>query len=151
MTAGAATDLFTVNQLAEELGVTARAIRFYEAKGLIAPGRAGTTRVFDRRDRARLLLVLRGKRLGFTLGEIAEYLDLYDADPSQRAQVALLLEKVRNRCAEMEAQRRDLDEALGDPGRAAIVQVHVDADDVPPLLARLGEAVARLQSAARAG
>ncbi|MBX6742408.1 MAG: MerR family transcriptional regulator, partial [Acetobacteraceae bacterium] len=69
-------ELYTVNQLAAELGITGRAIRFYEAKGLIAPRRAGTTRVFDRRDRARLLLVLRGKRLGFSLAEIREFLDL---------------------------------------------------------------------------
>src|SRR5919112_4739402 len=90
-TAPPAHDLLTVNQLAEELGVTPRAIRFYEAKGLIAPRRAGTTRVFDRRDRARLLLVLRGKRLGFSLAEIREFLDLYDADHSQHSQLSLLL------------------------------------------------------------
>ena len=109
---GAATDLFTVNQLAEELGVTARAIRFYEAKGLIAPRRAGTTRVFDRRDRARLLLVLRGKRLGFSLASIREFLDLYDADRSQGAQLRLLLEGTRERIRELERQRVDLDQTL---------------------------------------
>lgn len=112
MTAGAATDLFTVNQLAEELGVTARAIRFYEAKGLIAPRRAGTTRVFDRRDRARLLLVLRGKRLGFSLASIREFLDLYDADRSQGAQLRLLLDSTRGRIRELERQRVDLDQTL---------------------------------------
>lgn len=107
-------ELFTVNQLAEELGVTARAIRFYEAKGLIAPRRAGTTRVFDRRDRARLLLVLRGKRLGFSLAEIREYLDLYDADRSQVSQVNALLGKTRERIAVLEQQRRDLDQTLAE-------------------------------------
>ena len=112
MTGGAAADLFTVNQLAEELGVTARAIRFYEAKGLIAPRRAGTTRVFDRRDRARLLLVLRGKRLGFSLASIREFLDLYDADRSQGAQLRLLLESTRGRIRELERQRVDLDQTL---------------------------------------
>ena len=110
--AAAATDLFTVNQLAEELGVTARAIRFYEAKGLIAPGRAGTTRVFDRRDRARLMLVLRGKRLGFSLASIREFLDLYDADRSQGAQLRLLLDSTRGRIRELERQREDLDRTL---------------------------------------
>jgi DNA-binding transcriptional MerR regulator len=105
---------FTVNQLAEELDVTPRAIRFYEAKGLIAPQRAGTTRVFSRRDRARLLLILRGKRLGFSLAEIAEYLDLYDADRSQVEQVRLLLDRARGRIAELEAQRRDLDQTIGE-------------------------------------
>ena len=112
MRKGAATDLFTVNQLAEELGVTARAIRFYEAKGLIAPRRAGTTRVFDRRDRARLLLVLRGKRLGFSLASIREVLDLYDADRSQGAQIRLFLERARERIRELERQRVDLDQTL---------------------------------------
>ena len=108
----AAADLFTVNQLAEELGVTARAIRFYEAKGLIAPRRAGTTRVFDRRDRARLMLVLRGKRLGFSLASIREFLDLYDADRSQGAQLRLLLDSTRGRIRELERQRVDLDQTL---------------------------------------
>jgi DNA-binding transcriptional MerR regulator len=106
--------LYSVNQLASELGVTARAIRLYEAKGLIAPQRAGHARVFNRRDRARLLLVLRGKRLGFSLDEIREYLDLYDADRSQVSQVRRLLDHTRRRLAELEAQRRDLDQALGE-------------------------------------
>ncbi len=109
---GAAADLFTVNQLAEERGVTARAIRFYEAKGLIAPRRVGTTRVFDRRDRARLMLVLRGKRLGFSLASIREFLDLYDADRTQAAQLRLLLESTRGRIRELERQRVDLDQTL---------------------------------------
>ena len=119
MTAAAATagrdaqaELFTVNQLAEELGVTARAIRFYETKGLIAPRRAGSTRVFDRRDRARLLLVLRGKRLGFSLASIREFLDLYDADRTQAAQLRLLLDSTRERIRELERQRVDLDQTL---------------------------------------
>jgi DNA-binding transcriptional MerR regulator len=105
-------EFFTVNQLAEELGITARAIRFYEAKGLIAPRRAGTTRVFDRRDRARLLLVLRGKRLGFSLASIREFLDLYDADRTQAAQLRLLLDSTRERIRELERQRLDLDQTL---------------------------------------
>ena len=108
------TELFSVNQLADQLGVTPRAIRFYEVKGLIAPRRAGTTRVFDRRDRARLLLVLRGKRLGFSLTEIREFLDLYDADHTQHSQISLLLARVRARIAELEQQRRDLDQTLGE-------------------------------------
>ena len=108
------TELFTVNQLAEELGVTPRAIRFYEVKGLIAPRRAGTTRVFDRRDRARLLLVLRGKRLGFSLAEIREFLDLYDADRSQASQLGLLLARVRQRITELERQRRDVEQTLSE-------------------------------------
>lgn len=107
-----APEFFTVNQLAEELGVTARAIRFYEAKGLLAPSRAGTTRVFNRRDRARLMLVLRGKRLGFSLASIREFLDLYDADRTQAAQLRLLLDSTRERIRELERQRVDLDQTL---------------------------------------
>jgi DNA-binding transcriptional MerR regulator len=107
-------ELFTVNQLAEELGVTPRAIRFYEVKGLLSPRRAGTTRVFDRRDRARLQLILRGKRLGFSLAAIREFLDLYDADPSQISQLSLLLGRTRQRIAELEQQRRDIEQTLGE-------------------------------------
>jgi DNA-binding transcriptional MerR regulator len=110
----AMSELFSVNQLAQELDVTPRAIRFYEVKGLIAPRRAGTTRVFDRRDRARLLLVLRGKRLGFSLAEIRDYLDLYDADRSKATQVTVLLTKTRARIAELEQQQRDLEQTLGE-------------------------------------
>jgi DNA-binding transcriptional MerR regulator len=107
-------DLFTVNQLADDLGVTPRAIRFYEVKGLLSPRRAGTTRVFDRRDRARLQLILRGKRLGFSLAAIREFLDLYDADPSQISQLSLLLGRTRQRIAELEQQRRDIEQTLGE-------------------------------------
>src|SRR5271170_1250244 len=76
-----AAGLFSVSQLAGQLGVTARTIRFYEDKHLISPQRAGTTRVYTPRDRARLTLILRGKRLGFSLREVKEFLDLYDAVP----------------------------------------------------------------------
>ncbi|MCU0887446.1 MAG: MerR family DNA-binding transcriptional regulator [Rubritepida sp.] len=112
--APAAPELFTIQQLAEELGVTQRAIRFYETKGLLKPQRVGTMRVFGRRDRARLQLILRGIRLGFTLAEVREYLDLYDADPTQREQMRLLLARVTARIAALEAQRRDLDQALAE-------------------------------------
>jgi DNA-binding transcriptional MerR regulator len=107
-------ELYTVNQLAEQLGVTPRSIRFYEAKGLLAPRRAGTTRVFGARDRARLTLILRGKRLGFSLAEIREYLELYDADRTQRKQVQLLLNKTRERIAGLEQQSRDLMQTLAE-------------------------------------
>jgi DNA-binding transcriptional MerR regulator len=106
------TDLFSVTELAEELGITPRAIRFYETKGLIKPQRAGTTRVYTHRDRARMQLILRGKRLGFTLADIREYLDMYDVDPSQVKQVQLLLEKVERRIDELEQQREDLETTL---------------------------------------
>ncbi len=106
------TDLYSVTELAAELGVTPRAIRFYETKGLIKPQRAGTTRVYNHRDRGRMQLILRGKRLGFTLADIKEYLDMYDLDPSKAKQVKLLLEKVERRIGELEQQREDLETTL---------------------------------------
>jgi DNA-binding transcriptional MerR regulator len=106
------TDIYSVTELADELGITPRAIRFYETKGLIKPRRAGTTRVYTHRDRARMQLILRGKRLGFSLADIKEYLDMYDLDPSQEKQVQLLLEKVNRRIDELEQQREDLETTL---------------------------------------
>jgi DNA-binding transcriptional MerR regulator len=105
-------EMLTVTELARETGITARAIRFYESKGLLKPKRAGTTRVYTHRERGRLQLILRGKRLGFTLTDIGEYLDLYDADPTQQDQIALLLEKVNARIQELEAQKTDLEVSL---------------------------------------
>jgi DNA-binding transcriptional MerR regulator len=89
--------LYTVTELAKELGMTPRAVRFYEDKGLIVPRRAGTTRVYSGRDRARMILILRGKRLGFSLSTIKEYLDLYDTDITQHAQLRLLLADATDR------------------------------------------------------
>ncbi len=105
---------WTVGELARELGVTPRTIRFYEDRGLILPGRAGTTRVYAPRDRARLILILRGKQLGFSLREIRDYLDLYDADPAHAGQIRLLLDKVRTRVAQLDEQKTALDETLAE-------------------------------------
>lgn len=103
---GAAGERFlTVTQLARELGITARTIRFYEDKGLICPQRAGTTRIYTARDRARMILVLRGKNLGFSLREIKEYLDLYDADHTQVEQLRALLAGVHRRLELLREQR----------------------------------------------
>ncbi len=107
-------NLYTVTELARELGVTPRAIRLYEDKGLIEPQRAGITRVFTRRDRGRLILILRGKRLGFTLREVGEWLDLYDADPDQVEQMRLLLSRARDRIAALERQHADLGQTLAE-------------------------------------
>ncbi|AXO13210.1 MULTISPECIES: MerR family DNA-binding transcriptional regulator [Thalassospira] len=103
---------YTVPELADDLGITPRTIRFYEQKGLLNPQRAGTTRVYTRQDRAKLLLILRGKRLGFSLREIADYLDLYGADPTQAEQIKMLLERVRERITDLEEQRQALDVTL---------------------------------------
>ena len=107
-------ELYSVTELANDLGVTPRTLRFYEDKGLIAPQRAGTTRVYTRRDRGRLMLILRGKRLGFTLSEVRDWLDLYEVDPDQSAQMTHLRDKVCQRIATLERQRDDLEATLGE-------------------------------------
>jgi DNA-binding transcriptional MerR regulator len=106
--------LYTVTELAKELGMTARAVRFYEDKGLITPQRAGTTRVYSARDRARMILILRGKRLGFSLSTIKEYLDLYDTDITQHAQLRLLLAAVAKRRDQLVMQRQAIEDALSE-------------------------------------
>jgi len=106
--------VFAIGELAEEFAITTRAIRFYEARGLLAPARSGTARSYSRRDRARLMLILRGKNLGFTLEDIGEYLALYDEDPSQMTQTSLLLDKVERHIADLQQKRVDLDRALGE-------------------------------------
>lgn len=107
-------DLFAIADLAREFGISTRAIRFYEAKGLLTPERVGATRVFRRRDRARLMLILRGKRLGFSLRDISEYLSLYDADRTQTTQVQRLVEMVDRRLVLLENQMTDLQTTLGE-------------------------------------
>lgn len=106
-------DLFAIADLAQEFGISTRAIRFYEAKGLLHPERVGGTRVFRRRDRARLILILRGKRLGFSLRDISDYLSLYDAH-SQTAQVNLLVQKVDERLQLLEQQLGDLQTTIAE-------------------------------------
>jgi DNA-binding transcriptional MerR regulator len=107
-------DLFAIADLAREFGISTRAIRFYEAKGLLNPERVGATRVFRRRDRARLMLILRGKRLGFSLRDISEYLSLYDADRTQTTQVQRLVEMVDKRLVLLENQMTDLQTTLAE-------------------------------------
>ncbi len=104
----------TVTQLARDLGITARTIRFYEDKGLITPQRAGSTRVYTGRDRARMILILRGKRLGFSLREIKDYLDLYDVDHTQSEQIRLLRAAVAKRLASLREQFEALQETIAE-------------------------------------
>ena len=106
--------LWTIGELAEELALTTRAIRFYEAKGLIAPDRRGVARSYTRRDRARMLLILRGKNLGFTLEDIKEYLELYDADPAHLAQLKLLAAKVDAHIDGLDRKRADIERTLAE-------------------------------------
>lgn len=101
---------YTISQLAREFEVTPRALRFYEDKGLLTPRRDGMNRVYSHRDRARLQLILRGKRVGLSLIEIKEILDLYKVD--QRAQAQIALKKYKARIVALEAQREDIDAAI---------------------------------------
>lgn len=106
--------LYSTAELADAAGVTPRTVRFYETRGLLKPRRAGAIRVFTYIDRARLSLILRGKRLGFSLREIGDYLDLYGADPGQRSQLSYVVDKSRERIAELEDKLRDLQAAIKD-------------------------------------
>ena len=105
-----------IQDAAKALGVTMRTLRFYEDKELIAPKRVGTTRIYSRRELGRMQLILRGKRLGFTIREIRDFLDLYDADPQHQEQTRKLLAKVRERIKVLEDQRRELDQTLDELG-----------------------------------
>lgn len=103
---------YTIGELAQEFDVTTRAIRFYEDQGLLSPTRNGQARVYSARDRVRLKLVLRGKRLGFSLGEIGEMLDLYDADPSEVGQLQYFVSKLDERRAQLNQQQHDIQVTL---------------------------------------
>ncbi|HEX8384450.1 MAG TPA: MerR family DNA-binding transcriptional regulator [Sphingomonas sp.] len=107
-------DHYSITDLCAEFGVTPRALRFYEDEGLIAPERRGTTRIYSHRDRARLAWILRGKRVGFSLGEIREMIDLYDLGDGRRVQRAVTADRCRDRIAALEAQKRDIDAAIGE-------------------------------------
>jgi DNA-binding transcriptional MerR regulator len=107
-------EIYSVTELAKDLGITPRTIRFYEAQGLISPQRAGTTRVYTYRDRARMELILRGKRLGFSLKDIKEFLDLYVVDTTQVEQIQLLVQKVQGRIAQLEDQRQAVETSLAE-------------------------------------
>ena len=103
---------YGIAELAREFAITARTIRYYEDHGLIAPLRAGQRRVYSARDRVRLRLIMRGKRLGFSLEDIREMLDMYDADPSEVAQLRLVLERIESRQASLRQQQRDIEAML---------------------------------------
>jgi len=105
---------WTIAEVAEEFGVTHRTVRHYEELGLITPERRGTTRVYHRRDRTRLALILRGKRLGFPLEEIRTIIDLYDVPRGRRSQLEYVLGQIDERRTDLEQRRRDLDAALAE-------------------------------------
>jgi len=105
---------FSISELCEEFGVTPRALRFYEDEKLIAPRRQGLARIYSHRDRARLAWILRGKRVGFSLADIREMIDLYDAGDGRRTQREFTVAKCRERIDLLQSQRNDIDEAIAE-------------------------------------
>ena len=107
-------DSYSISDLSEEFGVTARALRFYEDEGLIAPERQGLARIYSRRDRARLAWILRGKRVGFSLSDIREMIDLYDADEDHEEQRRVTVQKCTARIDLLTRQKADIDAAIAE-------------------------------------
>ncbi|MEY3961190.1 MAG: hypothetical protein RIR14_1844 [Pseudomonadota bacterium] len=107
-------DTLTIREMCDAFDVSPRTLRFYEAKELLSPIRLGTRRLFTKQDRARLRLILRGKRFGFSLEEIRQLLDMYDRDGSNEAQLLRTYDIAKDRLAQMEAQRAELDVAIAD-------------------------------------
>lgn len=106
--------LFSISELCREFDVTPRTLRFYEQKGLLSPARRGWTRIFNYRDRARLQLILRGKRVGFSLDEIKELLDLYNLRDGQLTQLQVASVKMRERLGALRQQRAEIEETIAD-------------------------------------
>ncbi len=105
-------DLKSIAEASEALGVTQRTLRFYEDKGLIQPKRVGSMRVYSRREMARMQLIMRGKRLGFSIREIGEFLSLYDHDPDQVVQAQRMIEATQHRLTELRQQREAIDQTI---------------------------------------
>jgi DNA-binding transcriptional MerR regulator len=105
---------YTIRQLTKEMGVTSRTLRHYEDEGLLSPERQGQSRIYSPRDRARLTLILRGRRVGFSLAEMREILDLYNSEDHGIAQFQHSRKKFIERIAALEAQRKDIDESIAE-------------------------------------
>jgi DNA-binding transcriptional MerR regulator len=126
-------DTLTIREMCDAYDVTPRTLRFYESKELLSPIRAGTKRLFTRTDRARLQLILRGKRFGFSLEDIRQLLDMYDRNGSNHAQLTRTFDLARQRLAQMQAQRAELDTAINElaaqlaEGEAALAAFRVDS------------------------
>ncbi len=130
---------FSIRQLCEEFGCTPRALRFYEDKAMLSPGRKGMNRVYTPKDRVRLQLIVRGKRLGLPLNEIREILDLYDVDHSGAQQAARTLRKFQERMVALEAQRLDIDNVLEELKAGCEEMERRLAETRPDLLPQAGD------------
>lgn len=109
---------YSITELCKEFGVTARALRFYEQRKMLAPQRCGEARAFTYRDRARLQLILRGKQFGFTLAEIKGWLDLYQPDGDNTKQLQMALPKLQSQLKRLQRERLEMDEAIADLERS---------------------------------
>ena len=134
---------YTISELAAEFGVTPRAIRFYEDENLLSPTRQGQSRIYAPRDRARLALILRGKRVGFSLDEIKEMLDLYDVKDGQATQLAYTIKKFSERISSLERQRADIEHSLEEL-RAARARLEVMLSEKQPHRVRSNDEHGRL-------
>ncbi len=137
---------FSIRQLGLEFGVTARALRFYEDRGLLAPERVGQNRLYHSRDRARLQLILRGKRVGFSLAEMREMLDLYDENDGGAVQMAKSLGRFRQRIAALKAQREDIEGAIEQLEEGCVRLEQRLAEDRPDLLPQAQDYEAAIRS-----